>query len=340
MRGVVFTGDRNLELRELGKPEPGPGDVVLKMMASGLCGSDLSRYRMPSDRLGSTLFVAGHEPCGVVAEVGANVDSVKVGDRVMMHHYTGCNKCSMCRIGYTQMCLAHHEVYGSTADGGHQDYLLCPASTCVPLPDSLSFEEGAAVSCGTGTAFHAVKRLGISGVDTLAVFGQGPVGVSATMFGKAMGARVIAVDVIEERLALSAELGADVVIDASKDDAESIIRELTDGEGADATLDATGIPDVRINAVDSARYWGRVCFVGEGNTTTFDISAQIIHKQLTIYGSWTFSLAGLAEAANFVVNRNVPLNKLITHRYNLDQADEAYKLFDTGRTGKPVFLWE
>ena len=340
MKGVVFTGDRNLEVRELGKPEPGPGDVVLKMMASGLCGSDLTRYRMSPERLGPMLFVAGHEPCGVVAEVGADVDSVKVGDRVMMHHYTGCNTCSMCRIGYTQMCLVQNTVYGSAADGGHQDYLLCPASTCVPMPDALSFEEGAAVACGTGTAFHAVKRLGISGVDTLAVFGQGPVGVSATMFGKAMGARVIAVDVIPERLSLSEELGADVVIDASKDDAESVIRDLTDGEGADATLDATGIPDVRINAVDSARYWGRVCFVGEGNTTKFDISAQIIHKQLAIYGSWTFSIAGLAEAANFVVNRNVPLKKLITHRYDLDQADEAYKLFDTGRTGKPVFVWE
>ena len=340
MRGVVFTGDRNLEVRELGKPEPGPGDVVLKMMASGLCGSDLTRYRMPAERLGPTFYVAGHEPCGVVAEVGSGVDSVKVGDRVMMHHYTGCNKCSMCRIGYTQMCLVQNTVYGSAADGGHQDYLLCPASTCAPMPDALSFEEGAAVACGTGTAFHAIKRLGISGVDTLAVFGQGPVGASATLFGKAMGARVIAVDVIPERLALSAELGADVVVDASKDDAESVIRELTDGEGADATLDATGIPDVRINAVDSARYWGRVCFVGEGNTTTFDVSAQIIHKQLTIYGSWTFSLAGLAEAANFVVNRDVPLKKLITHRYELGQADEAYKLFDTGRTGKPVFLWD
>ncbi len=340
MKGVVFTGDRNLEIRELGIPEPGSGEVVLKMMASGLCGSDLRRYRMSSDEIGSPLFVAGHEPCGVVAEVGPNVESVRVGDRVMMHHYTGCNRCSMCRIGYTQMCLVHHEVYGSTADGGHQDFLLCPASTCVEMPDPLSFEEGAAVACGTGTAFHAVKRLGISGVDTLAVFGQGPVGASATLFGKAMGARVVAVDVIPERLALAGELGADVVVDASKEDAESVIRNLTNGEGADATLDATGIPEARINAVDSTRYWGRVCFVGEGNTTTFDISAQIIHKQLTIYGSWTFSLAGLAEAANFVVEREAPLKKLITHRYRLGQADEAYELFDTGRTGKAVFLWE
>ncbi len=340
MKGVVFTGDRNIELRDLPEPEPGSGEVLLKMMASGLCGSDLGRYRTAAAEMQPPFHVAGHEPCGIVAEVGPDVTSVAVGDRVMMHHYTGCNRCSMCRIGYTQMCLVHHEVYGTTADGGHQDFLLCPASTCVAMPDEMPFDQAAAVACGTGTAFHAVKRLGVSGVDTVAVFGQGPVGASATMFAKAMGARVIAVDVIPERLALSGALGADIVVDASSDDAETVIREHTNGEGADAALDATGIPEVRINAVDSARYWGRVCFVGEGNMTTFDVSAQIIHKQLAIYGSWTFSLAGLAEAANFVVERGVPLEKLISHRYSLSQADEAYKLFDTGRTGKSVFVWD
>ncbi len=340
MRGVVFLGDRKLEVRELPKPEPGPGEVVLKMMASGLCGSDLSRYRRAASEVPPPHHVAGHEPCGVVAEVGAGVTAVKAGDRVMMHHYTGCGACSMCRIGYTQMCLVHHEVYGTSADGGHQDYLLCPAYTCVEMPDALPFDQGAAVACGTGTAFHAIKRLGLTGADTIAVFGQGPVGASATMFAHAMGARVIAVDLIPERLELAARLGADLVVDASKDDAETAIRESTNGEGADATLDATGIPQVRLNAVDSARYWGRVCFVGEGNTTTFDVSAQIIHKQLTIYGSWTFSIAGLAEAANFVVDRDVPLSKLITHRYGLDEAEAAYELFDTGRTGKPVFVWD
>ena len=228
----------------------------------------------------------------MVAEVGPGVTEVQVGDRVMMHHYTGCNTCSMCRIGYTQMCLVHHEVYGSTADGGHQDFLLCPASTCVKMPDELPFDQGAAVACGTGTAFHAIKRLGLDrsrhGRDLWTGSGRRERHAVREVDGRT----VIAVDVIPERLELAAELGADTVVDASRDDAETVIRSLTAGEGADATLDATGIPDVRINAVDSARYWGRVCFVGEGNTTTFDISAQIIHKQLTIYGSWTFSLRG------------------------------------------------
>ena len=265
---------------------------------------------------------------------------MKLGDRVMMHHYTGCRTCKMCRIGYTQMCTVSHEVYGSTENGGHEDYLLAPAYTCVALPDGMSFLEGAACACGTGTAFHAVKRLGISGADTLAVFGQGPVGLSATLFGARMGARVLAVDVVPERLELARRLGADVVVDANEQDPLQAIMELTHGEGADATLDATGIPEVRNNALDAAMLWGRVCFVGERNPTTFDVSRQIIHKQLTVYGSWTFSLSGLAEVAQFVVDRQVPLKDLITHRFPLDQVIDAYRLFDSGKTGKVILTWE
>ena len=339
MKGVFFQGNRELEIRELPDPTPGPGEVVIAMKASGLCGSDLRQYR-PLKENRASLRVAGHEPCGVIAEVGPGVADVKVGDRVMMHHYAGCGRCSMCRIGYTQMCLVHHEIYGVTRDGGHEDFMLAPASTCVALPESLSFADGAACACGTGTAFHAVKRLGISGVDTIAIFGQGPVGLSATMFAASMGARVIAVDVIPERLELARKLGADMAVDAGGDDAVEIIRGLTQGEGADATLEATGIPDVRVNAVDSVRYWGRVCFVGEGGQSSFDVSRQIIHKQLTIYGSWTFSLGGLAEVAHFGVDRQVPLGDLITHRFPLDQAVEAYRLFDEGKTGKVVFEWD
>ncbi len=341
MRGVVFLGDREIEIREMPDPKPGPGEVVIDIKASGLCGSDFQGgYRVPKAERGvpQGLKVGGHEPCGVIAEVGEGVSTVKVGDRVMMHHYTGCRTCKMCRIGYTQMCIHHHETYGRTENGGHEDFLLVPDYTCVPLPDEMSFAEGAACACGTGTAFHAVKRLGISGMDTIAVFGQGPVGLSATLFAAQMGARVLAVDVVPERLELARRLGADVAIDSSKDDPVEAIMDMTSGEGANATLDATGIPQVRSNALDSAMLWGRVCFVGEGNLTTFDISNQIIHKQLTIYGSWTFSLSGLAEVANFVVNRKVPLNDLITHRFPLEQAAEAYRLFDSGKTGKVVLV--
>ena len=117
------------------------------------------------------------------------------------------------------------------------------------------------------------------------------------------------------------------------------LRDLTHGEGVEAALDCTGNPEARVAAVRSAGTWGRVCFVGEGNTTTFDISRDLIRKQLTILASWTFSTVGQAECARFIADRKLPLERLLTHRFALDQAAEAYRLFDTQTTGKGVFVF-
>ena len=342
MKGLFFTGDSVVEAINIEKLAPRSGEVLLQMKASGVCGSDLKNFRASQTEKPklSELKVPGHEPVGVIVELGSNVDRLSIGDRVMMHHYTGCLKCSMCLTGYTQMCLIGHEVYGSTEHGGHQEYMVVPAYTCIPMPEGLDFISAAACSCGTGTAFHAVKRLAPTGLGTIAIFGQGPVGLSATMFAAHIGARVIAVDISSYRLDLARELGASEVIDSSSENPEQVIRELTNGEGAEYTLDATGIPEVRIQAVNSAKYWGKVCFVGEGNTTTFDVSAQIIHKQLTILGSWTFSQSGLSEVANFVVQRTSPMDKLITHTYGLDEAQKAYDTFISGETGKVILTME
>jgi threonine dehydrogenase-like Zn-dependent dehydrogenase len=347
MRGVVFLGNRKLELRDFPDPAPGPGEVVLAIKASGMCGSDLHPYRAVGNAaaalgLGGSggPVIGGHEPCGVVAARGPGVSEAEapIGQRVMNHHYWGCGRCKHCRVGWSQLCRSGIVVYGMTGHGAHAPYMKVPARTLVPLPDELSFEEGAAVSCGTGTAYGALKRLDVSGRDTLAVFGQGPVGLSATMLGRAMGARVVAVDVAPERLALAREFGAETVINAKEVDPVQVLRELTHGEGVETAMDCSGNPDARVAAVRVAATWGRVCFVGEGNPTTFDISQDMIRKQLTIHASWTFSSVGQEECARFIAARRLPLGRLITHRFTLDQAAAAYQLFDTQTTGKGAFL--
>jgi threonine dehydrogenase-like Zn-dependent dehydrogenase len=201
----------------------------------------------------------------------------------------------------------------------------------------MTFEEGTCCACGTGTAYHALKRLAVSGMDTLAIFGQGPVGLSATMLAKVMGARVIAIDVVPERLNLAKQFGA-VTVDAAKADAVTVINEMTNGEGADATMDCTGMERPRVDTLRSARLWGRAAFIGEKGTATFDITEHIIGKQITIYGSRTFSTLGLAEVANFVVSHEVPLKDLITHTFPFAQADEAYRVFESGKTGKVALV--
>jgi threonine dehydrogenase-like Zn-dependent dehydrogenase len=286
-------------------------------------------------------FIGGHEPCGVVAARGAGVAEADapVGARVMQHHYKGCGRCKHCRAGWSQLCPHGRIVYGLTGHGAHAPFMTAPAGTLVPLPDELTFEEGAAIACGTGTAYGALKRLDVSGRDTLAVFGQGPVGLSATLLGAAMGARVIAVDIARERLVLARESGADAVVNAKETDPVAAIRELTHGEGAETTMDCSGTSEGRLGAVRSAATWGRVGFVGEGGTTAFDVSQDLLRKQLTLHASWTFSTLGQAECARFIARRRIPLARLLTHRFKLEQAAEAYRLFDTQTTGKGVFVF-
>ncbi|HUA78573.1 MAG TPA: zinc-binding dehydrogenase [Acetobacteraceae bacterium] len=348
MRGVVFTGGRELELREYPDPTPGPGEVELEIKASGMCGSDLKPYRAPKGGSSAALglggtgepVIAGHEPCGVVAAIGSEVDDrqAHLGQRVMVHHYRGCGVCPHCRTGWTQMCDAGSIVYGITGNGGHAPYMKVPASTLVPLPGALSFAAGAAISCGTGTAYGALRRVNLSGNDTIAIFGQGPVGLSATQLARAMGARVIALDPSPERLARAREFGADALVDPRSNDPAGAVRDLTAGRGADITLDCSGTAEGRSGAVRAACKWGTACFVGEGGSVTIDVSPEMLRKQLTIVGSWTFSTVGQAECARFVAERGIAVDDLFTHRWSLDQADEAYRLFDTQTTGKGVFL--
>ena len=347
MRGAVFLGNRKIEIRNFPDPTPGPGEVVIEMKASGMCGSDLKFYRSPPGAAQAALglgggaepFIAGHEPCGVVAARGPGVSEreAPIGQRVMDHHYAGCGVCKHCRVGWSQLCRAGITVYGVTANGGHAEYLKVPARTLVPLPDELSFVEGAAVSCGTGTAYGALRRMQLTGGSTLAVFGQGPVGLSATLLGAKMGARVIAVETNPERLALAKQFGAEVAVHA--DDSEKALKDLTRGEGVDLALDCTGIAAARVAAVRSAKTWGTVCFVGEGGEVTLDVSRDLLRKQLTVIGSWTFSAMGQAECARFIVDNRIALERIFTHRWKLEQADEAYRTFDTQSTGKGVIVF-
>ncbi|MBU0724010.1 MAG: zinc-binding dehydrogenase [Alphaproteobacteria bacterium] len=346
MKGIVFAGDRRVDILSFPDPTPGPGEVVLEIKASGMCGSDLKFYRTPggAKSLGFKMqdgpIIAGHEPCGVVVAIGPGVPEKQawIGMRAMQHHYRGCGACAHCSTGWMQLCIdGVAEVYGVTGHGAHAQYMKCPARTLVPLPEELSFKTGAAISCGTGTAWGALQRLELRGDHSIAIFGQGPVGLSATQLAVAMGARVIALDTSPERLARATEFGADTVINPLETpDPVATIRDLTHGLGAHLSLDASSSPQARAQAVRCVRTWGKACFVGEGEGVTLDVSNDLLRRQVTLIGSWTFSTVGQADCARFVADRKIDVDHLFTHEWALDHAVEAYRLFDTQSTGKGV----
>jgi threonine dehydrogenase-like Zn-dependent dehydrogenase len=201
----------------------------------------------------------------------------------------------------------------------------------------LSFEAGAAIACGTGTAYAALRRLVVTGGDTIAIFGQGPVGLAATQFASAMGARVIALDLNDDRLDFAKQLGADHLINVAESDAVEAIKDLTNGHGADLSLEATGSGPARAASIACLRIWGTCALVGIGESSV-EVDPILRRRQLTVFGSWTFSTVGQMECAEFAVNRNVAVDQIFTHRWRLDQAEQAYEIADAQNSGKGVFI--
>lgn len=343
MQAVVFPGDRKVEVVERAVPAPGPGEVLIRTRASAICRSDMSLYYgkpiVGGVMAGSGLITPGHEAAGEVAAIGAGVTKVAVGDRVAVHLALGCGHCEYCLQGYTMLC-PDWKCVGFDVDGGDADYLLAPQVNCLPLPPEISFEAGAVMTDMIGTQYHAQKRLRVSGADTLAVFGLGPMGAAGVMIGKARGARVVAVDVLPARLQMACDLGADAAVNSAEADPVAALRELTGGRGVDAAVDCSGNPAAQNAALDAVAKFGRVAFVGESRSTTFNPSDQWIRKLLEVIGAWYFPIWEWPEIARFVVERRVPVTQMISHRFELADAAQAFAMFDRRETEKAVFVWD
>lgn len=343
MQAILFPGDKQVNVVERETPRPGFGEVLIKTRASAICRSDMSLYYgkpiVGGEATSTGKIIPGHEVAGEVMAVGEGVSAVHPGERVAIHLAIGCGICAYCRSGYTMLC-ASWKCLGFDVDGGDADYMLAPARNCLKLPDQLSYDAGAVMTDMVGTQYHTQKRLGVSGTDTVAVFGLGPMGAAGVLIAKARGARVIAVDVLESRLAMAHQLGADELVNSVKEDPVERLRALTQGDGVDMAIDCSGNPTGQNAALDSTRKQGAVAFVGESRSTTINPSDQMIRKLLTVIGAWYFPIGEWSEFARFVVERKIPVENMITHRFPLQDAAEAFRLFDQRETEKAVFVWE
>lgn len=344
MAGVRLPGNSTVEHLTAPVPTPGPGQVLVKMKASSICGSDIRAiYREHLGR-GAEAYqgvIAGHEPCGQVVALGPGVRRLAVDDRVVIYHIAGCGVCEECRRGYQVGCHSpFRAAHGWQRDGGHADYLLAEEATCVLLPEPLTYVDGALVSCGFGTAYEALLRTGVNGRDRLLVTGLGPVGLAVAMLGRGLGAsRVIGTDVNPGRREQALDLG---LVDAAvaPEEVDEAVRLATDGAGCEVSIDCSGHRDARHAALRNTRPWGRCAFVGEGGDIAFAVSDLLIHKQISLHGSWVTSLGHTEDLLDQLVRWGLHPQDVVTHRFPLSQAERAYEVADRGEGGKVFIVFD
>lgn len=339
MQAIVLLGNSQAELRDLPRPVVKPGWVLVRIKAAGICGSDLHFYHSTPEELDDRVGRAvGHEPAGVVEKVGEGVTAVRPGDRVSVYHWIGCGHCPSCLAGLRQHCPEGVGIaaagYGSCAE-----YVLAPEANCLPLPNDLSFATGAMMACCAATAYHALGKLGASGRDDLVIYGLGPVGLCALLEARAMGTRVIGVEIVPERIALAQDLGAET-IDGSALDAPAAVRALTGGRGAGIGLETSGSSAGRRQIVESINAFGKAAYVGLGGTAPVVDPSLLIETEKTLMGSYVMPMGMYDSLTRFLIDRHVDLDRIITHRFPIERGVDAFALFDSRRTGKVILEFD
>ena len=345
MLAAYLPGNSTVELREVDVPVPGHGQVLIRTKSSTICGSDIRAIYREHLGKGPEKYqnkIAGHEPAGQIVQCGPGMRRFKTGDRVVLYHISGCGMCMDCRRGYMISCTSPlRAAYGWQRDGGMAPYILADEKDCVPLPESLTYTDGAQVACGFGTVYEGLEKIGISGNDAVLVVGLGPVGLAALMLSRAMGAqRLIGVDVVAERCSIARDKGlADEVFTTGPDTLQQILA-LTGGRGVERAVDCSGHADGRLLAIRATGKWGRIALIGEGGTLDFAPSPDIIHDQKTIFGSWVTSIWKMEELVGKLVRWGIHPEDLVTDRFPLEQASAAYRLMSEGRCGKVAVVFD
>lgn len=326
MKAAVWTDYGKMEIKEVPMPVINENEVLLKVRAAGVCKTDLHVYT-GQFLYGKPPHILGHEICGEVAELGAAVSSIKVGQRVLVETSVGCGVCEACRKGNRHLCANREEIGTAPHSGGYAQYVKVPAKNIVPIPDEITDEEAAifeSAICPSG----GLMRLGVNMGETVVVYGVGPAGISFIQTAKALGAgKVIVVGRNKSRLEKALHFGADVIICNSEENTPKRILELTNGNGAGLVCETTGAPNIIQETVNIAANGGRVILYGlpaESANIQFPVKT-IIMKQLEVHGVENNPYVW-EPLVNLVASGRVNLKNMVTHTFPLEQIEDAFAL--------------
>jgi threonine dehydrogenase-like Zn-dependent dehydrogenase len=337
MKALRILGDRRVELVTVPKPEVRDGWALVRLTMSAVCGTDLHHYRADPEEVGDRARkAAGHEAVGVVEEVGRGVEGLAAGTRVVVYQHYGCGRCEYCRIGEPMFC-PHRQTLGNHVDGADAEYLAVPAYICQPLPEGISDEIGTLISCSFGTAVSGVRKLGLNAGDTVVVFGLGPVGCCAVV-AAGDGVDVVAVDPVPERRQLAERLGAAATVDSTSSDTQAVVRELTGGHGAEASLDSSGNPRALSEALGVLKPHGRMVVLAATIPWTVD-PGKVRRGAHQLIGSWVYGLGEFDAVARLAAKKADVLEQIVTRRFAGEEGGEAFRVAAGATEGKVVIDW-
>lgn len=344
MKAAVFHGppgswpEKPIAIEEVPRPAPGPKDVLIKVAACGLCHTDLT-YLQGAPMPKAPPIILGHEPSGIVTEVGAEVKSIEPGQRVMISTIIPCLSCSFCRSGQENLC-ANAVVVGATQDGAFAEYVAAPATGVYLLPDSLPLEESCIISDAVCTSYHAVYQVAnVRPGDTVAVYGaSGGVGLICVCLASAIGATVIGIGRKKWKLEKAREFGASETICSEEvEQLDRTVRRITGG-GADISIDATGVPVMIETAFRSTKPGGKIVVVGlTFRKIQLDIN-RLTWLELKVMGSRTFNPVDIPKVFELVEKGVVSLDKIISHRFKLEEINKGYKMLDRGELLRGIVI--
>jgi L-iditol 2-dehydrogenase len=335
MTAAVLYGKNDLRVVEREVPKPGYQEVLIKVEACAICGTDpkiVARGWLNMPPYGE--FIPGHEYAGTIAAAGEGVTGFHVGDRVAIEPHKGCGICENCIRGFYTVCMnygnisAGHRHYGFTTNGGYAEYAVNHVKTLTRIPEALDFEEATLITTA-GTAMYGVTRIGgIEPGETVVVMGPGPIGLMAVQIVKQSGAgRVIVTGTREERLVLAMQLGADAAINIKSEEVVKRIFEMTGGVGADAVLECSGAAQALADAVECSRKNGRVSVLGIYSEPVAINALKINQWNLTLAGSRAEGDRSLAKVAPLMGDGRIKARPLITHTFPLENVNEAMETF-------------
>ncbi len=344
MKAAVYHGppgswpEKPMSIEEVPVPVPGPKEVLVKVAACGLCHTDVTILR-GAPVVNEFPIILGHEPSGLVTEVGAEVKTIQPGQRVIVSSNFPCLTCAACRSGKENQC-DNNTLIGVNCNGALAEYIVAPETGAYLIPDSLPLEESCIVADIVCTAYHAIyNRANVRPGDRVAIYGaSGAIGLMCVQYASAIGATVIAIGRKKWKLEIAKELGADEIISSEEtQELARTIRKMTNG-GADTSIDTSGVPAMLENAFRSTKIGGNIVEIALSfNKVQVDLN-RLMWWEHSFMGSRAFSPTDIPKAFKLIEKGIVKLDKLISHRFKLDQVNEAYQMLERGELIRGVVI--